>query len=101
MNNITIRDERWSDKARELMRTKQMVKHYQALEDQLERELKVLSEQTNSTYGNLKYTYTVAKGSIDYKAIPELKSVDLELYRKEETVRWKLEYTELGNIYNV
>jgi putative phage-type endonuclease len=42
--------------------------------------------------GNL-FTFkpTTRKGTIDYKNIPELRDVDLEAYRKPETICWQIE----------
>jgi putative phage-type endonuclease len=39
----------------------------------------------------LRLTPTTFKGSIDYKAIPELKNVNLEDYRRPSSIRWDIE----------
>ena len=40
--------------------------------------------------GGIRVTRSVAKGQVNYKAIPELMCVDLEAYRKEPAERWTL-----------
>lgn len=34
---------------------------------------------------------TIRRGNVDYPAIPELRGVDLDFYRKTNIVAWKLE----------
>lgn len=41
---------------------------------------------------------TTRLGSIDYKLVPELRSINLEPYRKEATVCWKIEYRGIQNV---
>ena len=45
-----------------------------------------------SCHGNgIRLSKVEKKGFIDYDAIPELKEVDLEKYRKPSTTYWKIE----------
>jgi len=40
----------------------------------------------------LKFTPITSKGNIDYSAIPQLKGVDLEFYRKPDKTSWRIEF---------
>lgn len=39
----------------------------------------------------LKFTPIVSKGNVDYSAIPQLKGVDLDFYRKADRVSWRID----------
>ncbi len=94
--NITVtspyveRGSVWIEKATELMKIKQIIKEYEVLEAQYLVELKKLSEDIPSCGGNFVFDCTIRKGTINYAIIPELKNLDLEQYRKEPVVAWKL-----------
>jgi putative phage-type endonuclease len=53
-----------------------------------------LSGETNTEGGDVRCTFTYCKGRVDYSTIPELKSVDLDKYRKEPTKMWRLSCKE-------
>jgi len=57
---------------------------------QLEIMLKEMSENKNSRSGDYRYAYHERMGGVDYKAIPELKNIDLEQYRKAPAIVWLL-----------
>jgi hypothetical protein len=84
------RGQEWLKKAIELMKIKQMLKEYDKIESQLLAELKLLSDNVPSKSGNFVFDCITRKGLVDYSKIPELKDVNLELYRKEPTSAWKL-----------
>ena len=52
--------------------------------------LKSLSMGKNSHYNGLRYTLSTVRGLVDYKTIPELSGVNLDMYRKPSTERWAL-----------
>lgn len=81
----------WINKAREVKKVQQLRKQYEAMEKDLLKELKILSEGVNSRGGGFAYTCSMRAGSVDYTAIPQLRGIDLELYRKEGVEVWKLE----------
>lgn len=58
---------------------------YNALMDTLKK-----SEQTE--FGPYRLTITQRPGAVDYSSIPELKSVNLEQFRKPSVSVYKLEY---------
>jgi len=84
------RGQEWLKKATELMKIKQLVREYEKVESQLLTELKLLSDNVPSKSGNFVFDCITRKGLVDYSKIPELKDVNLELYRKEPTNAWKL-----------
>lgn len=45
---------------------------------------------TKNKIGNIKIIKSSRKGAIDYKSIPELMDVDVELYRKEKIEYWEI-----------
>jgi hypothetical protein len=67
-----------------------------SLEKQYDGLMITLKESCNngqSCWGSYKMVVSVRPGSIDYAAIPMLKNIDLEQYRKEPVNIYKLEYT--------
>lgn len=79
---------------------KLLLDEYQDLTDSIEQaterkkevfdELVKLAKGRNSLIWGRKLTQVDRKGSVDYKAIPQLKGVDLEQYRKKPTNYWRL-----------
>lgn len=72
---------------------------------QLDKEYDNLMQDILALGGNAELvgeSYEVRKvtrlGSIDYKLVPELRSVNLEPYRKEAIVCWKIEYKGTSNV---
>lgn len=53
-------------------------------------ELVKLAKGRNALIWGRKLTQVERKGAVDYKAIPQLKGVDLEQYRKKPTSYWRL-----------
>jgi len=51
-----------------------------------------LAKDSNCQGGGVKLKKIKRKGNIDYESIPELKGVDLNKYRKEQTESWRFEY---------
>lgn len=67
-----------------------------SLEKQYDSLMSCLKESFNqgqSRWDNYQLTVTSRPGSVDYSSIPELKSVDLDKYRKDPVQVYKLEYT--------
>lgn len=79
---------------------KLLIDEYQDLTDSIDQaterkkevfnELVKLANGRNSLIWGKKLTQVERKGSVDYKAIPQLKGVDLEQYRKKPTSYWRL-----------
>ena len=89
MTYIT-RDQAWIELARHVYDIQQKRKELEKEEKRLLEELKTKSDNHPAKGGDFVFQVTFRKGSIDYNAIPELKQVNLELYRKEEVKQWNL-----------
>lgn len=91
-NNVTVsrRGTKWITVAEQLYKIQQKIKELARVESQLKDNLKQLSYDKPAQGGGYKFIYICRSGDIDYKAIPELKKVDLELYRKPLVQMWKL-----------
>jgi hypothetical protein len=80
----------WIKVAKNLYEIKKVLKEYEKIEKELSEELKILSDNRSAMGGDYIYEATTRVGSVDYKSIPELAKVNLEKYRKEDTIIWKL-----------
>lgn len=92
MFNFIKQNEVWVKKAREVFDLQQKRKMLEAQEEQAIAELKELTGNLNSFGGGFKYESATRAGTVDYKAIPQLKGVNLDIYRKPPVVYWKLTY---------
>jgi len=64
--------------------------------EEARQELITLADNHNCKGSGIRMTKSVRKGNIDFLQIPELKDVDLEKYRKESTITWRIsEYNEM------
>lgn len=61
-----------------------------AEKEMIREELIELSLGTNSIGSGLRVSKCIRKGSIDYAKVPELKSIDLEQYRKKPMEYWRI-----------
>lgn len=89
----------FNDVALELHKAKQTRKYFEMVEKQLLD--KLLAITNHSVYKGTKYELQAKErlGSVNYSIIPELRNVNVNLYRKESTVAWHLvENIELPNI---
>jgi len=86
------RDLKWSETACKLMEVKLQAKALALIESELSEELKELSEGFAS-YDDNGYVFKpfIRKGIVDYKKVPELHNVNLEPYRGEPSIYWKLD----------
>lgn len=88
--NMILRNTEWAEVAKLAFEAQKQRKYYEKLEDAYMAKLKEVSEGKPSMYGSFSYAFIERKGSIDYSLIPELKSVDMEQYRKPPTLVWRL-----------
>jgi len=92
MENLVKRDNVWTQKAKELYKIRQLRLQYEKLEKNLLNNFKVLNNGVDSIGGGYKFTITTRTGSINYKDIPELKNIDLTLYRNDDIEVCSIEY---------
>jgi len=94
MEELIKRDEVWVQKAKEVYKIKQLRIHYEKLEKRLLCEFKVLNNGVNSIGSGYRFIISTRIGVINYKAIPELKNVDLSQYRSQNIEVCSLEFVE-------
>lgn len=88
--NYKERDESWIQSAKDLAKAQLARKLAEQQEKKCAERLKELSQLLPSRGGGFVYDYIMRKGSVEYDRIPELKDVNLEIYRKDSVEVWKL-----------
>lgn len=88
---LSHRRGKWVNVAKELYQIQTERKALETNERKLKDKLKDLSKGMPSQGGGYLFTFTLRKGGISYEDIPQLKKVDLELYRKDDVPMWKLQ----------
>jgi hypothetical protein len=91
ISEIQKRDRSWITIARELWKIRKQRKELENQESVLLEKLKQASQGMASCGGGYRFTFIIRKGTINYSAIPELVTVNLEMYRNTQSVIWKLE----------
>lgn len=86
-------DKKWTEVASEYVFTQNQITLAEEKLAGLKQRLLDLAKDTNCVGGGVKLTRSIRTGSVDYSAIPELKNVDLQLYRKKPTVSWRITQT--------
>lgn len=81
----------WIEVAESLYATKQQLKELSDKATALVEQLKSLSKNTSVWQDNYKFVLQLRKGPVEYHRIPELRSIDLDLYRKDNVITWKLD----------
>lgn len=87
-----MNQELWLDKAKQLYRIQIARRELEDIEDRLKNELKELSNDESFSFNGYKFEYNWRKGCINYRAIPMLKGVNLDLFRMPEVKTWKLTF---------
>lgn len=90
-----MESDEWIQLAAQYRIVKENLKTLEAMESEIRNKLTHLAGTHSSTGGGLSITKIVRKGAIDYTVIPQLKDMDLEPYRKDETVYWKVSVLSL------
>lgn len=88
----------WISTASELLEIQNKIKFLKAKQEVTAKILKSLSGDDGLAVEGYKYAPSTRKGSVAYKNIPELKSIDLDQYRGKEVTVWKLTFTKQFNI---
>jgi hypothetical protein len=82
--------ERWFQLAQRVHEIREMTTLYEEERDQLMTELKELSDNKSLAYKGFFLVRSMAKGRVAYKDIPQLKGVNLDLYRGNPVESWRL-----------
>lgn len=81
----------WIEVAESLYATKQQLKELSDKAMALAEHLKVLSKNKSTLHQDYRFVLQLRKGPVEYYKIPELRSIDLDDYRKDNIVTWKLD----------
>lgn len=83
-------DPEWQELADRYKRTKEIIEQLEQ-EQEHNREVLIRMSGNNNTRGaGISVMQVRRKGNIDYARIPELKNVDLDRYRKESSLSWRI-----------
>lgn len=85
-----VNNNEWLEIAKRLYNANQQRKELEACEKELSNQLKEMAKHEAYSFGGMRYYYEVRTGNINYKDIPALKDIDLELYRGAPSKIWKL-----------
>jgi len=66
------------------------LKELKLSEDHLRKDIIAMTAGRNIKGCGIKVSSSMRKGNIDYSIIPELKNIDMEKYRKQKIIVWKL-----------
>lgn len=83
-------DEEYKELACEYAVTKKRLDRLEEELSEIKEKLILLCENKSSTGFGVRCRKYEAKGSIEYKNIPQLKEIDLEKYRKPKSIRWTI-----------
>ena len=82
----------WVAYALELAEVKKKMLSLEEQENELRVKLEEIGQGRDLIYENLKFTSYLSKGAVDYGAIPILRDIDLELYRKPPQKRYRFSF---------
>lgn len=86
----------WRDLSERYLNVKAQLKQFESEEKYLREALVKASSGKNSLGGGIKICKSVRKGAVDYKIIPELIGIDLEIFRSDPVVSWRITETKEG-----
>lgn len=86
-------DEIWNKCASKWQQVTQNLKELEKEEEELRKQLIFLSGESNAKGGGISLCLIRRKGFVDYSKIPQLKDLDLEIYRKPTTTSWRINCT--------
>lgn len=87
---LTREDEEWQEIAEQYLSVSHSLSDLEKQEKILKAKLIELAGKSNVKGAGLSLSRVVRKGSIDYSAIPELKGLDLEPFRKSHSEYWTI-----------
>ena len=86
----------WRELSQRYLNVKMRLKQFESEEKHLRDALVKASTGKPSIGGGLKLSKTVRKGAVDYKIIPELIGIDLEMFRSDPVVSYRITETTEG-----
>jgi hypothetical protein len=88
----------WVALAEKLYETKAKIKYLEEIEAELSKTLLAESNFEDTSIAGYTYKKVERPGSVDYSKIPQLKDVDLNPFRKESVIFWKLSFVKQFDI---
>jgi putative phage-type endonuclease len=83
-------DENWTETAQEWVSITKQLKYLEKREGELRHTLILLSQEKNSMGSGVRLARIVRKGAVDYSRVPIKEGTDLEDYRKESSISWRI-----------
>lgn len=83
-------DTEYAEAAREWLEMARILKAFKEKEQIARERLIELSNNQNTRGFGVKCQKVVRKGTVDYTKIPELQKIDIEIYRKETIISWRI-----------
>lgn len=80
----------WKHYAEEWKSVTSAIKELELKEEDLRKQLIFLSGQSNSKGAGISLCHIIRKGNVDYSKIPELNGLDLDKYRKPESISCRI-----------
>ena len=78
--------------ARETFKIKMQIKELEARHSKLMETLKICANGETTTWGSYRISVSTRPGVIEYSAIPQIKNIDIDMYRKPSVDVFKLEF---------
>lgn len=78
----------WQGYAEEYKKVCEQIKTLEELKDSYRQQIISMCGDENCMGGGIKVMKKTTRGRVDYEAIPELSTVNLDMYRKEPTCSW-------------
>ena len=90
--------EKFIETAIELKELQDKIKFLKGKAEKTATRLKELCEDETTTFDGYTYKRIERQGNVQYKLIPELQTIDLDQYRSDIIVSWKLSYEKQFDI---
>lgn len=87
---IERNDELWERHVLAWKSLKEQITKLEKQEEEARRELIFLSGESNTRGSGISLCQIQRKGNVDYSQIPQLKGIDLEVYRKPSSSSWRI-----------
>jgi hypothetical protein len=92
MDYIERNDDLWEKHALVWKSLMEQIKELEQKEEQVRKELISLSGKSNTRGAGISLCQVERKGNVDYSKIPQLKGLDLEIYRKPSCTSWRISH---------
>jgi len=83
-------DDLWNKCASEWKNVVEEMKSLEKQEEDLRKQLIFLSGESNTKGGGISLCQITRKGHVDYQKIPQIKNIDLDIYRKPSSSSWRI-----------